>query len=373
LALLAACSGKLVKSTGEPGTGSSVTGSGGAITVVPDQPPMDAQPVVSTTAGGGYMLMPQPCGPTVCGEGMVCCNADCGICAPQGQGCPQTACPIAMDASGGDGSIIATGPPPDIVSAFKSDFGFYLKDSWFITGCAQQQGLLCGGILVCPNQMAADFEDRGVTTTETFPLGGEIGRTYAVSFKFNGIIEGKFYEGGSWAQPDIDVATPGGPEPSVNQAGIANDTFYIGGTPVVPSNYNPMRMRVLDPNKKELARYYMNAYPPTSGAEWHLTFLISYAHTIDVIGGGFVEFHINDSNCHSIDNCGPGAFASNECDAPQNVPNEANLVLPAMYNDNTSPTQPHLVPLAQLNPITGAKQPWHAQISHFTVTKIVPK
>jgi hypothetical protein len=375
LALLAACGGKMIKSDGEPGTGSSgsTTGGGGVTTVAPDQPPIDVPPVVTTTVtGGGSVVTAQPCGTVVCGEGMVCCNAGCGICAPQGQGCPQIGCPIAVDASGAGGSPI----PPEPVDIFfgKSDFGFQLKDSWFISGCAQQAGHDCidrpGP--VCPNQTAADFEDRGLTTTETFPVGGDIGRAYAVSFKFNGITEGKFLQGGSWAQPDIDVATPGGPEPAVNEAGIANDTFYIGGNATV-SLYTLMRMRVLDPNKKELARYYMNAYPPTSGAESHRTFLISYAHTIDVIGGGFVEFHIADSNCYVIDNCGAGGVQDGSCDAPRNIPNEPNVQLPAFYNDSTSPTQPHSVPLAQLNPVTGAKQPWHAQISHFTVTKIVAK
>jgi hypothetical protein len=42
-----------------------------------------------------------------------------------------------------------------------------------------------------------------------------------------------------------------------------------------------------------------------------------------------------------------------------------------MYTDVASPIQPFLVPLASLNPITGAKQPWHSQISHLTVTKVV--
>jgi hypothetical protein len=32
------------------------------------------------------------CGPTSCGEGMVCCNASCGICTPPGYACIQIAC-----------------------------------------------------------------------------------------------------------------------------------------------------------------------------------------------------------------------------------------------------------------------------------------
>jgi hypothetical protein len=373
LALLAACGGKVIKSDGDPGTGSSgTTGGGGVTTVAPDQPPIDVPPVVTTTiTGGGGPVTAQPCGTVVCGEGMVCCNAGCGICAPQGQGCPQIGCPIAVDASGAGGSPIPPPEPVDILLG-KSNFGFHWKDSWFITGCEQKAGHDCLSTLSCPNGAAADFEDRGLPTTETFPVGGEGGRTYAVTFKFNGIAEGKFYQGGSWARPDVDVATPGGPPPIVNEGGVADDTFYIGGT-AVPSNYTSLRMRVLDPMKREIGRYYMNAYPLNSGAESHRTFLVSYSHTIDVIGGGFVEFHIGDSNCRSIDNCGPGNVSEVVCDAARTIPNEPNAQLPAMYNDNTWPTQPHLVPLGQLNPVTGPKQPWHAQISHFTVTRVVPK
>jgi hypothetical protein len=376
LALLAACGGKVIKSDGDPGTGSSgTTGGGGAITVAPDQPPIEVPPVVTTTTtGGGSVLTAQPCGTIVCGEGMFCCNPGCGICAPQGQGCPQIGCAIPIDASGAGGAAGGKPNPPDLsdFARFKSDFNFMLVDSWFITGCQTKAGHDCIESPTCPNQTALDFEDRGVSSTETFPLGGTIGQTYAMTFKFNGVTEGKFYQGGSWALPSYDVATPGGPEPMVDENGIANNTFYIGGT-AVPSNYNSLRMRVLDPNRKEVGRYYMNAYAQNSGAESHRTFLISYMHTIDVPGRGFVEFHIGDSNCHTIDNCGPGNVSDTMCDAARNIPNEPNAVLPAMYNDSTSPIQPHLVPLAQLNPITGGKQPWHSQISHFWVTKVVLK
>src|SRR5262249_40036768 len=155
----------------------------------------------------------------------------------------------------------------DVFGGFgKSDFGFMLKDSWFISGCANKQGHDCVNIPLCPNQMAPDFEDKGAVVAETFAFGGARGATYAVTFRFNGIVEGKFYQGGLWADPSKDAATPSYSTPQVNEAFIGNDTFYIGGT-AVPSNYNTMRMRVLDPNRKEVARYYMNAYPPSSGAE----------------------------------------------------------------------------------------------------------
>src|SRR5258708_23712240 len=131
-----------------------------------------------------------------------------------------------------------------------------------------------------------------------------------------------------------------------------------------------MRMRVLDPARKELARYYMNAYASDSYAESHRTFLVSYSHTIDVPGGGFIELHSDDADCHTVDNCGAGSFE--DCYGRM-IPNEPNVQLPALYNDAAWPTQPHVVPLAQLNSVNGAMQPWHAQISHLVVRNVVPK
>jgi hypothetical protein len=269
--------------------------------------------------------------------------------------------------------------PIDPASFFlRSDFNETLDDSWFISGCAQQTGSDCITATVCPNQdPAIEFENKGAVANQTFPLGGVLGVTYAVSFKFNGLAEGKFYQGGEWAVPGTDVATPGGTPPQVNEAGVTDDTFYMGGT-AMPSNYAVMRMRVLDSNKNEVARYYMNAYPPNSGAESHRTFLISYAHTIDVPGRGFVEYHLADSNCHMIDNCRPSDYVAGDfpCYAMErNIPNEPAVLptFPAMYTDVASPIQPHLVPTGSLNSVTGAKQPWHSQLSHLTVTKVVAK
>lgn len=49
----------------------------------------------ATDAGGAV------CGPSICGDGLVCCNASCGVCAPPGVACTTIACE--------DG-----GPPPPI-------------------------------------------------------------------------------------------------------------------------------------------------------------------------------------------------------------------------------------------------------------------
>jgi len=300
-----------------------------------------------------------------------------------------------MGGSGGGGNTCATPAACiDDVAGVKNNFNgtgagdFVFKDSWFITGCAQQAGHDCVTIPTCPNGTFgnAQFEDKGSVINQTFAIGGEMGKTYAVSFKYNGVSEAKFMSGGAWAVPATDVATagPAAQKPAVNENGVADDTFYIGGTATV-SNYNVMRVRVMDSTKKEVGRYYMNGYDGNSGAESHRTFLMSYAHTIDVPGKGFVEYHIADSNCHAIDNCGPGNVNDGTCNAARNIPNEPAALpasFPAMYSDvskqSAAPATagnppPVMVATGSLNPVTGAKQPWHSQLGHLTVTKVVAK
>ena len=49
-------------------------------------------------------------------------------------------------------------------------------------------------------------------------------------------------------------------------------------------------------------------------------------------------------------------------------PEQPNIALPPMYMD---PSSQKLVPLGILNTVTGASQPWHAQIGHLTITSVV--
>ena len=60
-------------------------------------------------AGPGDGGAPMPCGPTICGAGLVCCNESCGICTLPGQGCTAIAC--VLDAGLPDGGPISCGGP----------------------------------------------------------------------------------------------------------------------------------------------------------------------------------------------------------------------------------------------------------------------
>ncbi len=283
-------------------------------------------------------------------------------------------------ATGGTGGAGGSGGACDLdclAGTQKSNYGFVWKDSWFITGCYVKDMADCYSLpATCPPAPAGGgFEDSGSVARETFPLGGTAGQTYVVTFTINGLSEAKVYTGGKWADPAIVATTPIAGMPTVSEGGTNANIFYIGGT-AVPSTYNVMRIRVLSPTKTEVARYYMNAFP---NATWesHRVFALSYTHSFEVPGGGFIEYNTEDSNCRAIDNCGPGTVPNDTCPAARYIPNEPmTLQLPATYGfipTNAGQLTTNVRPLGTMNVVNQAAQPWHAQLNHFKVTSVVLK
>jgi len=240
-----------------------------------------------------------------------------------------------------------TGKPNDAGDSFMSSF--------FLLPCYGQQAQDCLTLpngMACPNQSGA-FEQQGFTQTQKFTLGGTSGTMYNMTFTLNGISEGKYYQGGKRDAGDAAVANADG------DAGT--DTFYTGGMPVAQEHYNIYKMTVKKPDGTELQHYYLNSFPPNVGRyENHNTFALHYTKTIPIVGGGSIELFIGDSNCHAVDNCGPGEF-NGSCTKSRNIPSEPNLVIPTKYQGKN---------VADLNTITGAKQPYHAQLIHITVTAV---
>jgi hypothetical protein len=171
----------------------------------------------------------------------------------------------------------------------------------------------------------------------------------------NGIVEAKYYMGGM-RDAGTGVVTNA-------QDAAGTDTFYRGGMPVAQEHYNIYKLIVRKPDKSELAHYYLNSFPQTTTAyENHQTFPIHYSKTIPMVGGGSVDLYVSDSNCHAVDNCGPGVY-SGSCNASRNIPSETNLVIPTKYMGKN---------VADINVKTGTKQPYHSQIIHITVTAVAP-
>ena len=243
----------------------------------------------------------------------------------------------------------------DTLAGGTNEFGFAWKDSFFLVPCYSVSGVDC--LVVngeCPNQDAVNFEEKGFTFKERFPLGGEAGKNYDVSIKVSGIVEGKHYSGGTRQRGD-DSSNANDP--------AGTDTFHVGGT-AIPSNYNVYKMTVFAPDgTTEVGHYYMNSYPAAfTDAENHQTFPIAYEGTVEVPGGGFVEYLIQDSNCRAINNCGVGDNG-NACPNERALPNDP-VAVPTMYGGQTS---------ASMNVVNGSTGPWHAQMIHLTVTNVVEK
>ncbi len=243
---------------------------------------------------------------------------------------------------------------PDCFAGTKNMHGFAWKDSFFLVACTEVQAHDCLTVQgACPNQGAANFEDKGSTFAEEFKMGGDMGKTYAVTLKVNGVVEGKYYTGGERrAGADTGAINTGA------------DGWHVGGAPI-PSSYNVFKISVFQPDgTTEVAHYYLNSFPQASGLESHQTVLIAYEATIDVPGMSVIKYLNQDSNCRAINNCGPGDNGS-ACPAARNVPNEPGLAVPATYGGE--PVN------ASFNVVNQAQQPFHAQMVHVSVIDVKEK
>ncbi len=238
------------------------------------------------------------------------------------------------------------------VTGLTSDFGMQWRDSWFLVGCLQSTEYGCDRGL-CPGGDPADFEDKGMVTLETFPIGGIPGQRYKVTFTFNAIASAKDYQGGTRDDGDHLVSADG-----------VWDSFYRDGY-AVPSSYDVWRLSVFDEQGVQLRHYYMNSFPLGQGFEARRTYPISYTKSVVVVGGGKVTHRIQDSNCRAIDNCAEG---TDEVCIGRSLPNEPTVTLPAQYQE---PVTHALKPLAELTSYP-VEQPWHAQLGHLVITAVEP-
>jgi hypothetical protein len=272
-----------------------------------------------------------------------------------GAACSQTGPKLGGGAGGagmmGMGGMMVT---VDQVAGTPNSNGDKLEDSWMLFPCYAQQAQDCitnAPGTACPNQdQTLPFEAQGLQIDQSYTLGGVAGTMYNMTFQINGITEGKYYENGTRADGN---ANPPNPD---NLAGI--NTLYTGGDPVNFENYNIYKLTVLDTDGNELQHYYLNSMPAGTGTNFenHDTSPEGYTAVIPVMGGG------TDRNCHAIDNCGIGSrSATCAVTAGRNIPNEPNVVIPAMYLGT---------PMENFNTRNGAAQPFHAQGMHLTVTDV---
>jgi hypothetical protein len=204
---------------------------------------------------------------------------------------------------------------------------------------------------------------------------------YMATFHVDGITEAKYYENGTCVGSDtpatcvVGRAAGVGDPPAVNTNVFVscttpnpqqcNDTWYTGGDPVDFEFYKVYKLTVYGPSADgglgpEIQHYYLNSFPKTATPyEQHSTYFVSYSHTISVPGGGTIELKAGATNCHGIDNCGPGFFTTTcSANAGRSLP---GVTIPSMHMGQST---------SVLNYRTGAAQPWHAQLFHVTVTAV---
>jgi hypothetical protein len=262
--------------------------------------------------------------------------------------------------SGGSTGAGGSGDAPitvDELAGKLNVYGFALKNAFFLVPCRQKMDWRCVTHLgPCPNQELPNWEDRGRVFKESFKMGGDAARTYAVTIRVNGIVEGKYYSGG--------LRRAGNDYSKLNTA-AGSDAWHVGGEPV-PSLYAAYKLTVYQADgTTEVQHYYLNSFPEASGLESHQTVSIGYEATIDVPGEGVVELRHTDTNCLSMDNCGVGDIAADVCAGAREIPNEPGLSVPTSYGGEP-------VDLG-FNVINGAQQPFHTQVVHVSVLSVMRK
>jgi hypothetical protein len=244
----------------------------------------------------------------------------------------------------------------------------------------------------CPhfNDMTLPYEQRGIQFHNYFQLGGTVGQMYKMTIHVEGITEAKYYMGGTCVpnnpdQPKCAAGRADGLADPTNantlDITVASDTFYTGGAPVDFEFYNIYKLVVHNPapagatidpgsgvatNGPELQHYYLNSFPKTNiPYEDHVTYFVNFTHTIPVPGGGVIEYHLGDTNCHAIDNCGVGRFtATCAANAGRSIP---NITIPATTM-GLKVAANGLGMGVGINQRNGTSQPFHSHVFHVTVT-----
>jgi hypothetical protein len=336
--------------TGTPGGGGTGTAGTGAGT-----------PAVSGSATGGTPSAGGSTGASGTSTGgSATGGSGTGGSATGGSGTGGSATGGSAGAGGGTGDPVTV----EGILSGASDFGNAgWKDSWWVTGCNVKAGHDC---ITVPDAQchssddaAGGTEGKGARTIEKFPVGGVAGQHYKVTFSFNAVTEAKKYDGGTRDVPGVAADVESG----------VSDTFYRDGNSPA-SNYNVIKLTVFDDKNMPVRHFYMNSFPETS-YESHRTFLASYKKVIVIVGGGHIEHLVQDSNCHAIDNCGPGNVPDDSCNGPRNLPGgDGTLMLPAKYKDPKDGTVKNTPLVAPGIPGASLAQPWHAQAGHLKVTAI---
>ena len=138
------------------------------------------------------------------------------------------------------------------------------------------------------------------TFTKDFVIKGDPTKTYQIDFTIKGIVEAKNYAGGTRRS-----------SASMDSGPTGNDLWYEAGT-VPLSTYESYELHVTPKVQGAANDYYLNARDGTDEHDGN-TWVINYAASIKVPGGGTITYRTFDSNCAEIMNCGPNSRTAPVC------------------------------------------------------------
>jgi hypothetical protein len=221
---------------------------------------------------------------------------------------------------GGTGGSGGTGDPLDVVGDF--------NDSFIIIPCTDGgTGYDCQNLDVnntCPNS-TAPIAERGEMTDQEIPMAGTPGSVYTVTVHVQGIVEAKYYTGGTRRLGSANLST--------SDAG--GDGLYSGGLPDY-DDYNVYGMLIDPAPPSEPSAYWFNS--GGQGDQAHRSYVLDYEFDFKVYGDSTITLHSQDTNCRAIDNCGN---ATSNCPSPRTI---ATVSLPDTFLgeglSGNNPSQP---------------------------------
>jgi hypothetical protein len=155
----------------------------------------------------------------------------------------------------------------------------------------------------CPTN--SDPTMQGTVRSKAIPVMGTTGQHYTVNIEVIGVIGTRCYSGGT-RQSTASIMTEG-----------YNNTWYVGGTPSNATDWwNSYELHVApstgDPSGDV---YYFNAFDNAGGSycDSEATYMVQYAASFKVLGGGTMTLRLHDYNCQAQQNCGSNTDSTSTC------------------------------------------------------------
>ena len=155
----------------------------------------------------------------------------------------------------------------------------------------------------CPTN--SDPTKQGTVRSKTINVGGTTNQPYTINIEVIGVIGTRCYSGGT-RQSTASIMTDG-----------YNNTWYSGGTPSNSTDWwNSYEIHVAPSTGASSGDvYYLNAFDNAGGSycDSEATYMVQYAASFKVLGGGTITLRLHDYNCQAQQNCGSNTDGTSTC------------------------------------------------------------